>query len=179
MGYVKGLAEGLEIDVSSKEGKLLLAITDLLEDIVETLADVEEELEELGDDVEELEDDLEELGEELEDLADALDDLAGDAAGPESEGQSGSGDIRIFDSGNYEEDDDDDENGVYQLSCPACNGEIIVTDEELDDGQVVCPSCKKTLEFEIRSCGEDGCGCGCGHGDEGGKHSHGHDEDGE
>ena len=40
--YLKGLAEGLGIDDSTKEGKLLSAIVDVLDDMAAEIADIEE-----------------------------------------------------------------------------------------------------------------------------------------
>ena len=63
VAYLKGLAEGMELDTEKKEGKLLSAIIDLLEDIaleIEDLWDGEEELYEgldaVSDDLEDVED---------------------------------------------------------------------------------------------------------------------------
>ena len=41
--YIKGLAEGLSLDATKPEGKVLNAIIDLLGDIVESIADMDEE----------------------------------------------------------------------------------------------------------------------------------------
>lgn len=59
--YLKGLAEGLEIDYSTKEGKLLKAIIDTLDDIAVAVADVEDSCDELRSYVEQVDDDLGEL----------------------------------------------------------------------------------------------------------------------
>ena len=42
VAYLKGLAEGLGIDDSTKEGKVLKLIIDILDDVVLTLADTGE-----------------------------------------------------------------------------------------------------------------------------------------
>ena len=44
VAYLKGLAEGLNLDTESKEGKLIAAIIDVLDDMAEKFADVEDEL---------------------------------------------------------------------------------------------------------------------------------------
>ena len=44
VSYIKGLAEGLGVDDSTKEGKVLAAIVDVLDDIALTLGDIDEEL---------------------------------------------------------------------------------------------------------------------------------------
>ncbi|MCH5325126.1 MAG: hypothetical protein J1E39_07915 [Eubacterium sp.] len=65
VSYIKGLAEGLGIDDSTKEGKVLAAIIDVLDDIAHDLEDIDDELNDVADvmtDVEEslcmLEDDI-------------------------------------------------------------------------------------------------------------------------
>ena len=46
VAYLKGLAEGMELDTGKKEGKLLAAIIDVLDDIALELQDIEDELDE-------------------------------------------------------------------------------------------------------------------------------------
>ena len=65
--YIKGLAEGLNLDSSKAEGKVLNAIIDLLGDIVDTIADMDEEVATLGDYIEELDHDLGDVEEYLYD----------------------------------------------------------------------------------------------------------------
>ena len=67
VNYLKGLAEGLQIDESTKEGKLLLAIIDVLDEIAFEMDDLDEEIVQLGDYVEELDTDLLEVEEYLYD----------------------------------------------------------------------------------------------------------------
>ena len=40
VAYLKGLAEGMELDTEKKEGKLLAAIIDVLDDIALEIADM-------------------------------------------------------------------------------------------------------------------------------------------
>ena len=44
VAYLKGLAEGLALDTDTKEGKLLTAIIDVLDDMAEKFVDLEDEL---------------------------------------------------------------------------------------------------------------------------------------
>ena len=44
VAYIKGLAEGLELDASTKEGKILEAVIDLLGDITEEICEIEDGL---------------------------------------------------------------------------------------------------------------------------------------
>ena len=48
VAYLKGLAEGMELDTEKKEGKLLAAIIDVLEDIALELEDIQDEQAELA-----------------------------------------------------------------------------------------------------------------------------------
>ena len=86
VAYLKGLAEGMDLDTGKKEGKLLAAIIDVLEDIALELSDIEVAQEELGDGLDAVSDDLEDVedllyGEDDEDDdedAYELDDLGED-----------------------------------------------------------------------------------------------------
>ena len=42
VAYLKGLAEGMELDTEKKEGKLIAAIIDLLDDIALELEDLKD-----------------------------------------------------------------------------------------------------------------------------------------
>ena len=42
VAYLKGLAEGMELDTEKKEGKLLAAIIDVLDDIALEIADMKD-----------------------------------------------------------------------------------------------------------------------------------------
>ena len=73
VSYIKGLAEGLGVDDSTKEGKVLAAIVDVLDDIALTLGDIDEELNDVADvmtDMEESVDCLEDVvyGDEEDDF---------------------------------------------------------------------------------------------------------------
>lgn len=65
VAYLKGLAEGMNLDSKSKEGKLLLAVIDVLDDMALEILDMQE----LQMD---LEAGLDAVSEDLEDLEDAL-----------------------------------------------------------------------------------------------------------
>mgnify|MGYP007119922242 CR=1 FL=1 len=49
IAYIKGLAEGLELDTTTKEGKVLNAIIDLLEDMVDEIDAIDEAMVTLTD----------------------------------------------------------------------------------------------------------------------------------
>ena len=61
VAYVKGLAEGLGYDDTSKEGKILAAILDILEDVAHDIEDLEENAWDLGEAIDQVSDDLAEI----------------------------------------------------------------------------------------------------------------------
>ena len=61
VAYLKGLAEGMELNTEKREGKLLSAILDVLEDIALELEDIRDEQAELADGLYAVSDDLEDV----------------------------------------------------------------------------------------------------------------------
>ena len=129
VAYLKGLAEGMELNAEKKEGKLLLAIIDVLEDIALELADVLDAQEELGEGLDAVSDDLE----DVEDLLYGEDD--------EDE--------------EYELDDLGEDEDCYATTCPTCEESIYFDESVLEDGEVICPNCGEKLEFDLESLDED------------------------
>ena len=129
VAYLKGLAEGMELDVEKKEGKLLAAIIDLLEDIAL-------ELEDLWDGEEELYEGLDAVSDDLEDVEDLIFE--------EDE-----------DEEEYDEEDFDDDEDCYATTCPTCEEEIFFDESILEDGEVICPNCGEKLEFDLTSIEEE------------------------
>ncbi len=61
VAFIKGLAEGMKIDDTTNEGKLLTAVIDVLDDIALAIEDVEEIQDEMGEQVDGIDEDLAEL----------------------------------------------------------------------------------------------------------------------
>ncbi len=131
VAYLKGLAEGMDLDTGKKEGKLLSAIIDVLEDIALEMKDIEDAQEELGDGLDAVSDDLE----DVEDL------LYGDGDGDEDDGE-------------YELDDLGEDEDCYATTCPTCEETIYFDESILADGQVICPNCGEKLEFDLGDIGD-------------------------
>ena len=75
VAYLRGLADGMKIDDSTNEGKLLLKIVDVLDEMAVTIDELDEEV---ADNTERLED----VEECLDDICDDLyDDECGDCDG--------------------------------------------------------------------------------------------------
>ena len=128
--YLRGLIEGLGIDETTKEGKVIKAMSELLGELAEAVDGIDE-------DVTRAYDQINDLSEELEDLEA---DLYEDEDDDEDE----------------DDEDDDDQNEydfgsetLYEVKCPTC-GEVITIDEEmLDEGATTCPNCGEELEFDM------------------------------
>lgn len=138
VAYIRGLAEGLELDASKKEVKVLNAIIELLEDMALSIADVEDN---------------------MSDMAAQLDEVDADLGAMEE-------DFYMCEGDEDEEDDDDDDcfcddDCFYEVTCPNCNETICLSEDMICDGQIDCPSCGELLEFEIDDCDDDCCDCGC------------------
>ena len=123
VAYLKGLADGYGIDPTTREGKLLSTIVDILEDLAL-------EVEDLGCDLDELEEGLDAVSEDLADVEEIL-----------------------FDDEDEEDDEDEDEDDeepiFYEAECPTC-GEVVSFDEGvLAQGAIECPNCGENLEFEL------------------------------
>jgi ssDNA-binding Zn-finger/Zn-ribbon topoisomerase 1 len=129
VAYLKGLAEGMELDTGKKEGKLLSAIIDVLEDIALEIADMQDEQAELADGLDAVSDDLEDV-----------EDLVFDEDYDEDE-----------DDDEYYEDDLDDDEDCYATTCPTCEETIYFDESILEDGEVICPNCGEKLEFDLSS----------------------------
>lgn len=130
VAYLKGLAEGMELDTDKKVGKLLAAIIDALDDIALELEDIKDEQAELADGLDAVSDDLE----DVEDL------LFGEEDDEEDE---------------YELDDLGEDEDCYATTCPTCEEAIYFDESVLEDGEVVCPNCGEKLEFDLASLDED------------------------
>ena len=145
--YIKGLAEGLEIDRESKEGKLIAALIELTGEMAQELAKVRKDIDEIDDDLDYLNDYVEELDDDLESVENFLD-------GEDDDEEDDENDYDFDDEDEDDEDDllDEDCDGncegchgcdgeeYYEIVCPSC-GETVCFDQELDPENLVCPAC--------------------------------------
>lgn len=137
VAYLRGLAEGLGIDDTTKEGRVLKAMIDVLDDVALSLADLESDYIELSGQVDEIDEDLGMLEEDYYDIDE--DDCCCDC-----------------------DDDDDYDDEIYEVKCPTCGDEICIDGSMIDEGKMNCPNCGELLEFDFDET-EDGCDCGCDH----------------
>ncbi len=132
VAYIKGLVDGLGIDDSTKEGKVIRAIVGVLDDIALSVSDLEDSVDLLGEQIDAIDEDVEEIYEDY-----------------------------FGDDDDDDLDDDDFDGELYEVECPSC-GEVICIDEDmLDEGEIECPSCGEPLEFDLDGMLDDECDCGC------------------
>ncbi len=135
--YLKGLAEGLDIKNDTKEGKLLNAIIEVLDemalevdDMVIIQEDMQGQLDDVDNDLSDLEEAFYELDDDLEELED-FDELGED----------------------FEDDFEEDleEMEEYSFECPKCGDVIYFNPEMVDDDVkfIVCPNCGTKIELEF------------------------------
>ena len=124
VSYLKGLMEGLDIDASTKEGKILNVMADILADMAVASEDMQEQIDEIVEVVDEIDEDL---GEVEKDLYEFDDDCCCD-------------DHDLCD------DDDDD---IYEVVCPTCGDTICLNEGMLEEGSMTCPGCGELLEFDF------------------------------
>ena len=127
MSYLQGLLDGLEIDTTTKEGKLLVQMTEVMQQMVESVDDLQAQVDELTELCDILDADLGDLEEEVYDCdcdcdCDCCDD---------------------------DDDFDFDEDAeFYEVCCPVCDEKVILDDSMLDEGCIECPCCGENLEFD-------------------------------
>ena len=132
--YLQGLMEGCDLDLTTKEGKILKAVAELI-------SDMSDELEAAFDTIDELQSLVDEIDEAL---ADVEDEVFGECDCDECD------------------DDDDwdfDEEDELTLECPHCGDAICLDAALLEecDNSITCPNCKEEIEIEFT----DDCDCGC------------------
>lgn len=147
VAYLKGLADGMQLDYSTNEGKLLKAILDVLDDMALAVDDIEEVQEQLSEQVDEMDEDLA----EIESLIYGTDD-----------DQCGCGDED--DEEDYEDDEEEEEISA-EFDCPHCGETIDLTNAFMKKDTVLCPHCGKEIEIEW-DCSCDDCEDNCDQGNE-------------
>ena len=132
VAYLKGLAEGMELDASVAQNKLILKVLEVLEDVAISIEDITDEQAAIVEEMEAISDDLAEVEEAIFEDDDCCCD-------------------------DDDEDYDWDGEEIYDIECPSCGEEITIDGDILDQGGMTCPNCGEKLEFEV--CEDDDCDC--------------------
>ena len=147
VAYVRGLMEGLDLDADKKEVKVLNAVIELLDDMAATVSELEEGYQDMADQLDEVDADLGDLEEEFYGGCD--DDECDCCCGDDDE----------------EDLEDEMDDCYYEVTCPACQETICLSEDLIAEGKIDCPNCGETLEFDLDGIEEEescDCGCGCG-----------------
>ncbi len=135
VAYLKGLMEGLKIDDSTNEGKVLLAMADVLDEMASTVEDVADEVDEAVELLDIIDEDLGELEDDLygDDECDCDDDDC------------------CCDDDDYDVDDEE----MYECVCPSCGDTIMLGENIIAEGSIDCPNCGESLEFDFSELDEE------------------------
>lgn len=148
--YLKGLMDGLNIDDSTKEGKVLMAMYDLVADIAEKVDEIDADVDDVIEFCNVLDEDVANIEEDL--YEDEDDDYDDDYCDDECD----------CDDCDCDCDDDDD---CYEVICPTCGDTIELTLDIIEEGSINCPNCGELLEFDVEveecDCEDDDCECHC------------------
>ena len=136
--YLQGLVDGLGVDESTKEGKIIKAMAALLGEMADAIAAMDEDLTQAYDQINDLSEELEDLEADLYEDEDAEDE--DDDAADEDE-----------DAG----DDDIASEPFYEVACPNCGETVYVSEDDLDAGEANCAHCGVTFEVALEGDGEE------------------------
>ncbi len=132
VAYLKGLAEGMKIDTSTNEGKLLVNIIDVLDEIASNMEDLNEEMIESEARIDELEDFSADILEELDGCDCDECDCDCDDCDCDCE---------------YDEDEEDLD--FYEVECPNCKEKVYFDEDMIADDELFCPNCEEKIEIEF------------------------------
>ena len=134
--YIKGLVEGLNLDETKPEVRVINALVELVADMANEISQVECEVDDVCDVVVELQDDLGELESDFDEFAESVANVVEDC----------------LDDDDFDDDEIfDEDNPDYEVKCPDCGAEIVVDEDTLLEGEIDCPNCGNTLEFDFSS----------------------------
>ena len=139
--YLQGLVDGLGIDETTKEGKIIKAMSALLGEMAEAFESVDEDLSRAYD--------------QINDLSDELEDLDADLYEEDEDGESEDAEDEDSDGDDDAKDDDIASEPFYEVACPNCGETVYVSEDDLDAGEANCAHCGVTFEVALEGDGED------------------------
>ena len=120
VAYLKGLAEGLNIDTEkSKEGKLINVMIGILDEIALSIEDLEENSLALGEEIDVLSDDLADV------------------------------EAVVFDDEDEDEDEEEFDDDWFEVECPNCDEVLVVDEDALAEGYIKCPNCDTEYSLDL------------------------------
>ena len=141
MSYLQGLLDGLDIDTSTKEGKALVQMSEVMSELVMYVEDLQSQVDELTELCDILDEDLGQVEDDFyEDC-----DCSGDCDSCDEEDWRDDGEDDEDDDFDFDDDDDDE---LYEITCPTCGDTILLDEGMIDEGSINCPNCNELLEFD-------------------------------
>jgi len=121
LAYLKGLVEGLGLDETKKDTKVINNLITLLEDVVLSVTSLEEGFAEMQQQIDAVDEDLGEVEKDLyeDDDCDCC------------------------------KDQDDADDIYYEVTCTTCGDTIHLDDELISMREIDCPNCGEKLEFDL------------------------------
>ena len=138
--YLQGLVDGLGIDDTTKEGKIIKAMSALLGEMAEAIESVDEDLSRAYDQINDLSDELEDLEADLYEEEDDEDDSDAEEETDEDDDAN---------------DDDIASEPFYEVACPNCGETVYVSEDDLDAGEANCAHCGVTFEVALEGDDEE------------------------
>ena len=143
--YIQGLADGLDLDETTKEGKLLAALIDLVGEMADAIGEIDEDLDTLNDYIEEIDEDL---GAVEEYLLDEMDEDDCDCCDCSDDCDCDCLDCDCLDCCDCDEDCELADEDFFEVECPSC-GEVICFDGSIDPEELACPACGEKFECVV------------------------------
>ena len=142
IAYMKGLLDGMELDGTTKEGKAILQMAEVMEEMAVYIDDLQSQVDELTELCDLLDQDL---GEVESDIYGDDDD---DSDDDDDEYQIGKVLPTEGDDDAWEDDDEAEfETPKYIVNCPGCDEVIALSERRLEEGSMHCPYCDELIEF--------------------------------
>ena len=138
--YLQVLVDGLGIDDTTKEGKIIKAMSALLGEMAEVIESVDEDLSRAYDQINDLSDELEDLEADLYEEEDDEDDSDAEEETDEDDDAN---------------DDDIASEPFYEVACPNCGETVYVSEDDLDAGEANCAHCGVTFEVALEGDDEE------------------------
>ena len=135
--YLQGLVDGLGVDESTKEGKIIKAMSALLGEMADAIDGMDEDLSRAYD--------------QINDLSDELEDLEADLYEDDAEDDEDAEDASEDDSDEDDDANDDDiaSEPFSEVACPNCGETVYVSEDDLDAGEANCAHCGVTFEVAL------------------------------
>ena len=147
LAYIKGLCEGLALDESTKEGKILLAVVDLLGDVTEQVSLNENDIEQVFDELDRIYDEIDAIDDDLTDIEIALTEDDDDEDDEDWDYDDDEWDL-LEDGDEDITDLYDEENPLYEITCPKCGETVCFDEETLFGPDCACPNCGTPFEID-------------------------------